>query len=231
MSALIIGGFLFFSISIGSAAALLFSRLFQHTTQGLSLLSGSFLIGLLVFEIIPTSFTMYKPGSIILGLVLGYLFFQLLDGMLHPANHKNPSVYLLTLAIFIHTIPLSLAIGNLLVTSAFSVAIITSLLMHHIPEGFALTTAFISQGEKLQNLFLCFIGLSTVFSFFVWVGFSIALSVEAQGLLMGFSISLIATTSLFEFIIQNTRNLSKRLFWSFIVLGFLLSYGFHFVVG
>lgn len=225
------GGFLFFSISIGSAIALLFSRLFQHTTQGLSLLSGSFLIGLLVFEIIPTSFRMYKPGSIILGLVLGYLFFQLLGGMLHAANQKNSSVYLLAAAIFIHTIPLSLAIGNLLVTSAFSVAIITSLILHHIPEGFALTTAFISQGEKIQNLFLCFIGLSTVFSFFVWVGFSIALSAEAQGLLMGFSISLIATTSISEFILQNIRALPKRLIWSFIVLGFLLSYGFLFVVG
>ncbi len=133
-----------------------FSKLFQHTTEGLSLLCGGFLVGLLVLDIIPTSVHMYKSFGIILGIIIGYLMFKVLSSLFHPAHSQNPSVYLLAFAMIIHTIPISLTVGNLLGNSALGITITASIILHHLPEGFAVSTALLSQGEKLWRLLLYF---------------------------------------------------------------------------
>ena len=56
----------------------------------------------------------------------------------------------------IHTIPISLTIGNLLGNAALSISLTASIILHHVPEGFALSTALISQGERLWRLFIYF---------------------------------------------------------------------------
>ncbi|MEG0259424.1 MAG: zinc transporter family protein [Lysinibacillus sp.] len=227
LSAIMLGGLLFCSVSIGGAVAWVVSRLFQHTIYGLPLLSGGFLIGLLAYEIVPTAWEIYDSFGIILGGIIGCLLFLLLHQLFHPTGNQTSSVYLLTIAMLIHTIPLSLAIGNSLGSSAFSIAITTSVILHHVPEGFALTTALLSQGEKMWALFLCFIAFSVLFTVFIWVGHYMTLSENAQGILMGISIGLIAMTSISEFIIHHIRALSIKALMTYISLGFVLSYVFH----
>lgn len=227
LNAMVLGSFLFFSVSIGGGIAWLVSRVFQKSNESLALLCGGFLVGLLALDIIPSALSMYKLPGIILGALIGYLFLLLLDKFLHSSNPYKPSVYLLTIALFIHTIPLSLTIGNLLGDSTFGVSITTSTILHHLPEGFALTSAFLSKGEKLWGLFLCFIGLSVCFSLFVWIGHHTILSTKAQSVLLGVSIGLIAVTSIKEFILHHIRAVSIRTFLTFIFLGYLLSVIFH----
>lgn len=227
LNAMILGGFLFFSVSIGGGVAWLVSRIFHKTSEGLALLCGGFLVGLLALDIIPSALAMYKLPGIILGVLIGCLFLLLLDSFLHVSTPHKPSVYLLTIALFIHTIPLSLTIGNMLGNSTFGVSITTSTILHHLPEGFALTSAFLSKGEKLWGLLLCFIGLSVCFSIFVWIGHHTTLSTRAQGVLLGISIGLIAITSINEFILHHIRAVSIRTFLTFIFLGYLLSVVFH----
>lgn len=227
LNVMILGGFLFFSVSLGGAIAYVFSKLFQHTSKGLLLLCGGFLVGLLVLDIIPSAFQMYKSFGIILGICIGYLMFLLLHNFFHSANPKNPSVYLLAMAILIHTIPLSLTIGNLLGHSILGITLTTSIILHHVPEGFAFTTALLSQGGKLRGLFLCFISFSIFFILFVWIGHYTNLTDKAQALLVGVSIGLIATTSITEFILHNIRAVSIRSLLMYILLGYILSYTFH----
>ncbi|MET4561413.1 ZIP family zinc transporter [Lysinibacillus parviboronicapiens] len=230
MSAMILGGFLFFSVSIGGAIAWIFSKLFQHTTEGLSLLCGGFLVGLLVLDIIPTSVHMYKSFGIILGIIIGYLMFKVLSSLFHPAHSQNPSVYLLAFAMIIHTIPISLTVGNLLGNSALGITITASIILHHLPEGFAVSTALLSQGEKLWRLLLYFLGFSIFFSIFIWIGQYTNLTIKMQGILMGVSIGLIATTSISEFILHHIRSVSIRVFLTYLLLGYFLSYAFHLMV-
>ena len=156
VSALILGGFLFFSVSFGGGIAWLVSKLFQNSTAGLSLLCGGFLVGLLALDIIPSALKMYKSFGILLGVLIGYLFFLLLRNLFHPSTGQNPSVYLLMLAILIHTIPLSMTIGSLMENSIVGITITASVILHHLPEGFALTTAFLCAREKAMEVIFVF---------------------------------------------------------------------------
>jgi len=227
LSAMVLGGFLFFSISIGGAIAWVFSKLFQHTSQGLSLLCGGFLVGLLVLDIVPSSFHLYQAFGLILGIFIGYFIFQILDTIFHTSHSQNPSVTLLAIAMIIHTIPISLTVGNLLGNAALSITITASIILHHLPEGFALSTALLSQGERLWRLFLYFIVFSIFFSIFIWIGQYWDLSEKAQGVLMGISIGLIATTSISEFILHHIRSVTLKSLIIYVCLGYLLSYVFH----
>lgn len=227
---MILGGFLFFSASIGGALAWVFSRLFQHTTHGLSLLCGGFLVGLLVVDVIPSSFQLYNSLGLLLGILMGYLIFQILNSLFHTSHAQNPSVSLLAIAIIIHTIPMSLTVGQLLGKSALSIAITASIILHHLPEGFALSTALLSQGERLWRLFIYFVAFLIFFSIFIQIGQYWQLSDNAQGVLMGVSIGLIATASISEFILHHIRSVSRTSFIAYILLGYLLSHVFHMLV-
>ncbi|MFF2178047.1 ZIP family metal transporter [Lysinibacillus sp. NPDC058147] len=227
---MILGGFLFLSASIGGALAWVFSKLFQHTTHGLSLLCGGFLVGLLVVDVIPSSFQIYKSFGLLLGILMGYLMFQILNSLFHASHTQNPSVSLLAIAIIIHTIPMSLTVGQLLGNAALSIAITASIILHHLPEGFALSTALLSQGERLWRLFAYFIAFSIFFSIFIQIGQYWELSNKAQGVLMGISIGLIATASISEFILHHIRSVSRKSFIAYILLGYLLSHVFHMLV-
>lgn len=227
LNAMMLGGFLFCSISLGGAVALFVSRLFQHTTQGLSLLCGGFLFGLLINDIVPSALKIYDFFGIILGGIIGYILFLILHRLFHPTTTLKPSLYLLMIAMLLHTIPLALTVGNLLENSTFGITITTSVILHHLPEGFALTIALLSQGDKLWKLFFCFIGFSIFFSMFVWIGHFTKLTNQGQSMLMGVSIALIATTSISEFILHNVRSVPRRSFLIFILMGYLLSYTFH----
>ena len=171
-----------------------------------------FLVGLLVLDIIPSSFQIYQSFGIILGIFIGYFIFQLLDTLFHASHAQNPSVSLLTLAMIIHTIPISLTVGNLLGNAALSISLTASIILHHVPEGFALSTALISQGERLWRLFIYFFIFSIFFSIFIWFGQYWALPDKAQGILMGISIGLIATASISEFILHQLQKVSFKAF-------------------
>ncbi|WP_232843483.1 ZIP family metal transporter [Sporosarcina beigongshangi] len=227
---MILGGFLFISVSVGGIFAWIVSKLFQQTTQGLSLLCGGFLVGLLILDIIPTALQMYQSFGIVHGALIGYLLFQVLHQLSHPTTVQTPSIYLLTIALLLHTIPLSVTIGNALGDSTFGITITASTILHHLPEGFALTTALLSQGKQLWCLLLVFISLSLCFSLFIWLGHYINLTNHAQAILLGISISLLATTSLSEFILQHRRALPIDSFLIYILMGYLLSTLFHFLL-
>ena len=230
LSALILGGFLFFSVSIGGGIAWLVSRLFQDSTAGLSLLCGGFLVGLLALDIIPNALKMHKYFGLILGVLIGYLFFLVLRNLAHPSSSPNPSIYLLMLAVLIHTIPLSMTIGSLMENSIVGITITASVILHHLPEGFALTTAFLSQRKKPWKLIFCFLSLSIFFSLFIWIGHYVNLSLKEQGVLMGISIGLIAATSIGEFILHNRNVVPIKTFITYILLGYLLSNLFHLLI-
>ena len=186
---------------------------------------------MLVLDIIPTAWQMYQSFGILLGALIGYLLFQVLRTIAHPTtNSRTPSLYLLTIALLLHTIPLSMTIGNALGDSTFGITITTSSILHHLPEGFALTTALLSQGKQLWGLLLVFISLSMCFSLFIWLGQYVNLTDQAQSVLLGISISLLATTSLSEFIMHHRRAQPIGLFLTYILMGYLLSALFHFLV-
>jgi ZIP family zinc transporter len=226
MDSVVLGALLFVSVSIGACIAWIVAKLFNHSNGSLELLCGGFLVGLLILEVIPSVFRMYTPFGNLLGVLLGYLFFLLLHRSFHRSN--SSSIYILSVALLIHTIPISMTTGNLLGDPALGVTIATSTILHHLPEGFALTSVALSKGDRLGGLVLCFIGLSVCFTLFVWIGHHSHLNARAQSVLVGVSIGLIACTSIKEFILQYIRAVPLRVFFTYVVMGYLLSSIFHY---
>lgn len=228
MNAVLLGIYLLCSTGIGGGIAWIVSKLFIQSKAGLALICGGFLVGLLTLDIIPAALDIYRPFGLLLGALLGFFFFEALHHLFHSTG-SSVSVYMLAIAMLIHTIPLSMTIGNLLDDPALGVTIATSIILHHLPEGFALTTVVLSKGDKLWGLVLCFIGLSVCFTFFIWIGQHTHLTEKVQSVLMGVSVSLIACTSIKEFIGQYIRTIPLRPFLSYIGVGYLFSSLFHFL--
>ncbi|MFF2754396.1 zinc transporter family protein [Psychrobacillus sp. NPDC058041] len=229
LDAFILGEFLFLSVSAGGGIAWIVSKIFHGSSEGLALLCGGFLVGLLTLDIIPSALKMNQLSGIVLGVLIGYIFLAVVNNLFFTSKSRKPSISLLILALFIHTIPISLSIGNLLGNSTIAVSITTSTILHHVPEGFALTSAFLSQGKKIMMLFVCFISLSVCFSTFIWIGLHANLTIRAQSVLLGTSIGMIAITSVKEFILNNIRVVPTSLLVIFLMIGFLLSVIFHMV--
>ncbi|WP_381439101.1 zinc transporter family protein [Sporosarcina soli] len=225
LTIIILGICLFLSVSTGGVLAWTLAGLFKDKIGGCSLLCGGFLIGLLTLDIIPSAWSAYYPFGLLLGGLLGFFFILVLHSM---CNHSHTSsLYLLAVAMFIHTIPLSVTIGSLLDDPALSLTMTTSTILHHLPEGFALATVALSTGNKWGSLTLCFIGLSICFASFIWIGQQAPLSFKIQSILMGVSISLIGCTSMKEFIGQYIRTVPLPAFLTYFGVGYLFSGLFH----
>ena len=229
LDGLILGVLLCISVCIGAGMAWVIFTLFKQTTSKLALLTGGFLLGLLLLDMIPMAFKQYAPFGIILGALLGYLLFEALHQLFHSPG-SSASVYLLAIAMLIHTIPISMMIGSLHDASALSLTITTSVVLHHLPEGFALTSLVLSKGDKFMGLALCFIALSICFSLFIWVGQHTYLTAKIQSMLLGVSISLIACSSIKEFIGQHMHTVPLRTLITYIGAGTLFSTLFHFLL-
>lgn len=226
---MILGVLLFISVCIGAGIAWFVFRLFKHSTGKLALLCGGFLLGLLLLDVIPSAFGLYAPFGIIVGVLLGYFLFEALHSLFHSSG-PSASVYMLAVAMLLHTIPISMMIGSLHDDSALSLSISTSVILHHLPEGFALTSLVLSKGDKFWGLVLCFLALSVCFTLFIWVGEYAFLTAKLQSILMGVSISLFACTSVKEFIGQHVHTVPLRTLLSYVSLGFLFSSVFHFLL-
>ena len=125
--------------------------------------------------------------------------------------HRIP-LSLLTLAMIIHTIPISLTVGNLLGNAALSIFSQPPLFstmfqrdLHYLLHSSLKVKGF---GD------FSFISSSSLFSFsiFIWFGQYWALPDKAQGILMGISIGLIATASISEFILHQLQKVSFKAF-------------------
>lgn len=200
------GILLFISLVSGGTIALLAYEMFhQKFNRALGLLCGLLLVGLLVFEIIPESLESYEKLSLLLGFIIGYFFYSLT--VLHSHNEKKhvSSMTPLIFGLFLHTIPLSLTLGSLLNNQMFPIAITTYTILHHIPEGFALTSLFLLRKKKLMSLLVCFLSLSVCSIFFMWIGKDIFIAPRIQGVLIGISICLIGLTSWKEFIFPSNK--------------------------
>ncbi|MEC2074393.1 ZIP family metal transporter [Alkalihalophilus marmarensis] len=220
ITAIIIGGFLFLSVSLGTALALMFSRLLKIQNSGIFLICGGFLVSLLFIDILPSSFKEYEHVGLMLGLIWGYIIFLIIHQLLENSSPKqNNSVHLLALAMFIHTIPISITIGTVIHDSILTSAFITATILHHIPEGFALTLVMVAKGKKIFKLYLYFFVCSIIFIGFMMLGQFNLFSIRLNTILMGISIGLIASTSIKEFIINRTDDLPIKQSITYTTIG------------
>ena len=206
MTVIFLGFILFFSLLIGCFAAyMVYGILHQRYKKIFGLLCGLLLIGLLVFEIVPEALESFEKLGLFLGFISSYCLYSLIIPHQHAAKDDKGAISPLIIGLFLHTIPLSLTLGSLLHNDLFPLSITASTVIHHIPEGFALTTLFLLYKKNIIGLMICFLSLSICFISFIWIGEHLIVSSRIQGIFMGISIYLIATISLKEFILPSFR--------------------------
>ncbi|MGQ3378107.1 hypothetical protein ACT6P6_08600 [Priestia endophytica] len=137
---------------IGGGLLKLVSHIVQGKIQFMYAICGGILLGLLFFDILPSTWHVYDLKGVLLGIVVGYMMMLCVDIFLHRQNIEvSPlqSLILLTVAIFFHNIITGLTFGITDIHQSTSVLIAT--VLHQVPEGMAIMTVL--SIAKIPQLF------------------------------------------------------------------------------
>ncbi|WP_194840961.1 ZIP family metal transporter [Filobacillus milosensis] len=155
-------------ISIGGGLAWMMKSIKRNFSFIYSICAG-LIIGLLFLEMIPESIELGGWIILFVGILIGILIFQYIHKMFdkitiitdsHQKDMFIRSGVLLTISIAIHNFPVGVALGSTLGTDLGN-SILTTLVLHNIPEGIIIFTP----------LFLAGFGL------FTWLLFTVLISV------------------------------------------------------
>lgn len=227
---IIVTFFSFGGLLLGGIVGLATKRIVEEQTFRLYALCGGILLGLLLFEIIPETFSSHEIIGPILGSTIGILMMRLIDHychqfMIHKNDHQTWQTFLiLSFAIFIHNLPSGFALGTAFTTHHEStLSFLLAIIIHHVPEGLALIIAFLFTQHKyipfiLIILFLSIIlGLSTAFGMIIN-----SKTIHLPSLIMGSAIGSLGYVTIHEILWKAKQNLSLLSFLSWTVVGCLL---------
>ncbi|KWU59974.1 MULTISPECIES: hypothetical protein [Priestia] len=214
----------------GGVLLKLVSHLVRGKIQFMYAICGGVLLGLLFFDILPSTWHLYDLKGVLLGIVAGYIAMLCIDLFLHKQNSQiSPlqALILLTLAIFFHNIITGITFGITDIHQSTSVFVAT--VLHQIPEGMAIMTVL--SLAKVPNLFflliIAFLSLSLGGS--LLIGESVqASSLKLQALSTGGAIGTLSFVIFHEIIgkaITHFRNLHV---WLLISLGVLIIYVYQY---
>lgn len=214
----------------GGVLLKLVSYLVRGKIQFMYAICGGVLLGLLFFDILPSTWHLYDLKGVLLGIVAGYIAMLCIDLFLHKQNSQiSPlqALILLTLAIFFHNIITGITFGITDIHQSTSVFVAT--VLHQIPEGMAIMTVL--SLAKVPNLFflliIAFLSLSLGGSLLIGESVQVS-SIKLQALSTGGAIGTLSFVIFHEIIgkaITHFRNLHV---WLLISLGVLMIYVYQY---
>ncbi|WKU22107.1 hypothetical protein Q3A90_20350 [Priestia megaterium] len=211
---------------VGGGLLKLVSHLSRGRIQFMYAICGGILLGLLFFDILPSTWHLYDLKGVLLGIVAGYIVMLCIDLFLHKTNSAiSPlqSLILLTAAIFFHNIITGITFGITDLHQSASVFVAT--LLHQIPEGMALMTVL--SIAKIPNVFFLFIIvlLSLSLGGSLLLGESVqASSLKIQALSTGGAIGTLSFVIFHEIIGKAISHFRSLHVWLLISLGVLIIY-------
>ncbi|MDM5188699.1 ZIP family metal transporter [Bacillus sp. DX4.1] len=222
--------FSFGGLLLGGVVGLATKQLIEEKMYRLYALCGGILLGLLLLEIIPETFSSFEVIGPILGISLGALLMMLMDNYCHhPVIHKKDqqawqTFLFLSFAIFIHNMPSGFALGAAFAShNESAIPFLLAIIIHHIPEGLALMIPFLFTQHKSISFILTILLLSVILG--VGTVFGIMMNgkaVHLQGLIMGSAIGSLGYVTIHEMLLKAKKRLSILPFLSWTLFGFLL---------
>lgn len=227
--------FMFLGITLGGIFSFLFRFILGMKIERTFVFCGGLLLGLILFELLPESFTQNSWMGIVLGILAGILSMSIAEKLLHKnLNVANGSLeyirsfVLLLVAIGIHNLPTGLALGTTMKTDAFSLSpLLAALILHHIPEGMALmgAMAFVESPSVLFVISAVF--LAVVLGASIFIGFLIGdNSYKLNTLLFGGAIGTLSFVTFHEILWKAKRKMKFHEFGLYVLLGLLFVYMF-----
>ncbi|MFI8707121.1 ZIP family metal transporter [Bacillus sp. NPDC077411] len=220
----------FSGLLLGGIVGLATRRIMEKQTFRLYALCGGILLGLLLIEIIPETFSSYEIIGPLLGIASGILIMRLMDYychhvMLHNNNQPAQQTFLfLSFAIFIHNLPSGFALGTAFTAQhEATLSFLLAIIIHHIPEGLTLIISFLfTRHQYLSFILIIFLlsitlGLSTAFGMVIN-----SKAIHLPGLIMGSAIGSLGYVTVHEMLWKAKKNLSLLSFLSWTFVGCLL---------
>ncbi|MBT2738814.1 ZIP family metal transporter [Bacillus sp. ISL-7] len=219
--ALLIFGGLFLG---GSSIQFMF-LLFKRNIIYLQLICGGLLLGLFTFEILPEAFSQYQTIGILTGISIGIFIMFIIEVFLHntPFIHRNheDTLYLLLLALIIHSVPTGFTFGMSLQSGpTINYGLLVAFILHNIPEGMIIMATIPLKREK-NKLFTIFCTvLSIIIGINIFIGLNMRMdSIKWNTVMMGMTIGTMGYVTFYELLWKKSKNLPKGKVALLVVLG------------
>lgn len=223
----------FFSLLTGVGISIFISKWLKVKIDYILSLCSGVLCGVLFLELIPHSFSEYKPGSVFLGIIVGLLLMMIIDKFMHNNSHhggldKTASFYFLILAITLHNLPSGLALGNHVDHDGHLFHLVV---FHHIPEGMTLMMIYFATSLKLRHLFVSLVFLSLSLYGFTLIGSVFPIrNGHFLGVLLGMASSTIGYVAIFELFLPSLKKGYHSLHWLSLLTGIFIA-GLLLIIG
>ena len=215
---------------VGGGLLKIVSYVVQGRIQFMYAICGGILLGLLLFDILPSTWHIYDLQGVSLGIVAGYIIMLCIDLFLHKQNSEiSPlqALILLTIAIFFHNVITGITFGITDIHQSTSVFVAT--ILHQIPEGMAIMTV-LSVAKVPQLFFLLIVAfLSLSLGGSLLIGESVqASSLKLQALSTGGAIGTLSFVIFHEVIGKAVTHFRRLHVWMLIGLGVLIIYVYQY---
>ncbi|WP_270182861.1 ZIP family metal transporter [Alkalihalobacillus sp. CinArs1] len=209
---------------VGAAVGRGAYRHYSHRMEELYLLCGGMLIGVIVFELIPESMHSFEPMGILLGALLSFLLFVLIEASFHNrlVHNKYVPVIAFVFALLSHSIPVGVAIGINGDGGEFGGVLLLALFIHHIPEGVALVLFMAISGLKSRYSILAAALISFALVLSAALGTHVAPSYTVNGFLTGVAIGSLSYVAWYEIILKVKGRVFLRTLFLYISMGILI---------
>ncbi|MDQ6596382.1 zinc transporter [Bacillus salipaludis] len=222
---------IFAALYLGGSSIQFMFLFFKRNTMSLQILCGGFLLGLFTFELLPEAFSRFNIIGILTGISIGIFIMILMEVLLHKNRflHKfhEDTMYLLFLALLIHSIPTGMTFGmSLHAGQAINYGLLLAFILHNIPEGMIIMASIPFTKDK-NKLFIIFcIALSIMIGINIFMGLNMRMdSIKWNTVIMGISIGTIGYVAFYELLWKKSKNLPKGKVVLFVVIGMV---GMHF---
>ncbi|WP_251555080.1 ZIP family metal transporter [Neobacillus muris] len=224
---------IFGAMFLGGLTIRLMFLFLNKNTVYLQILCGGLLTGLFVFELLPDTFSHFQTIGIFTGISAGIFIMITTEVLLHNnssihrGNHET--VYLLLVALIIHSIPTGVTFGmSLQLGQLMNYGLLTAFILHHIPEGMIIMGSFPNiQGKNSLFIFNCFI-LSIMIGINIFLGQNIRIdSLKWNTVLMGMTLGTMSYVTFYELLWKKSRNLPKGKVALIVLIGMI---GMHYFI-
>jgi zinc transporter, ZIP family len=214
----------------GCSIRIMFSLLNKNTLY-LQILCGGLLTGLFTFELLPEIFRHFQTIGIFTGISIGIFIMITMEVLLHNKNNlhyrKENTLFLLLVALIIHSLPTGLSFGmSLLQGQQIDFGLLLTFFLHHIPEGMIIMSSITSTKRK-NRLFTIFCStLSLVIGVNIFIGLSMRVdSIKWSTVMMGMTLGTMGYVTFYELLWKKSKSLPKGKVVLIVILGMV---GIHY---
>ncbi|MBI0581349.1 ZIP family metal transporter [Neobacillus cucumis] len=216
---------IFAALYLGGSSIQFMFLFFKRNTLSLQILCGGFLLGLFTFDLLPEAFSRFNIIGILTGISIGIFIMILMEVFLHKNRflHKyhEDTMYLLFLALLIHSIPTGMTFGmSLQAGQAINYGLLLAFILHNVPEGMMIMASIpLIKGKNKLFTFFC-----TAFSIVIGINILIGLNMRVDStkwntVIMGITIGTMGYVAFYEFLWKKSKYLSKGRVALYVILG------------